>query len=112
MDKISEKGIETNKRFWSFIKLFMTTSNDINLIDGKNDEYEISNTFNKHYVNVVEKIGGNKTNKIGTTLGSFNDSNVSDKIIQSYQNHQSLFKIKNMFGSDLNIFDFPEIKSC
>ena len=24
MDKISEKGIETNKRFWNFIKPFMT----------------------------------------------------------------------------------------
>ena len=24
MDKVSEKGIETNKSFWNFIKLFMT----------------------------------------------------------------------------------------
>ena len=37
MDKISEKGIETNERFWRFIKLFITTkgitkSNDVTLI--------------------------------------------------------------------------------
>ena len=25
MDKVSEKGIETNKSFWNFIKPFMTT---------------------------------------------------------------------------------------
>ena len=24
MDKISEKGIQTNESFWNFIKLFMT----------------------------------------------------------------------------------------
>ena len=41
MDKISEKGIETNKSFWNFIKPFMTNkgmiaNEDITLIDGKN----------------------------------------------------------------------------
>ena len=53
MDKISEKGIETNKSSWNFIKAFMTNkgmiaSNDITLTEGENvitDEYEISQTF-------------------------------------------------------------------
>ena len=40
MGKISEKGIETNKSFWNFIKPFMANksmiaSNDITLIDLK-----------------------------------------------------------------------------
>ena len=56
MDQISEKSIETNNRFWNFIKPFMTNkgmiaNKDITLIDGKNvitDEYEISQIFNKH----------------------------------------------------------------
>ena len=110
MDKISEKGIETNKSFWNFIKPFMTNkgmiaNKDITLIDGKNvftDEYEISQIFNKHYINIVEKICGNKPNKIGTTLGYLNDSDVIDRIIKSYQNHPSVLKIKNKFGLDLN----------
>ena len=76
MDKVSEKGMETNKSFWNFIKPFMTNkgmvaSNDITLIEGKNvikNEYEISQTLNKHYINIVEKSGGNKPNKIGTML--------------------------------------------
>ena len=71
MDKISEKGIETNKSFWNFIKTFliskgMIASNDITLIDGKNiitDVYEISKSLNKHYINIVEKSCGNKPNK-------------------------------------------------
>ena len=78
MDKVSEKGMETNKSFWNFIKPFMANKgmvvrNEITLIEGKNviiDEYVISQTFNKHYINTVEKKCRNKPNKIGTTLGS------------------------------------------
>ena len=74
MDKVSEKGIETNK---NFIKPFMTNKgmvagNDINLIDGKNvitDEYELSQKFNKHHINTFQKGCGNKPDKRGTTLG-------------------------------------------
>ena len=77
MDKVSEKGIKTNKSFLNFIKPFMTNkgmvaSNDITLTEGKNvmtDEYEISQTFNKHYINIVEKSCGSKPSKIGTCYG-------------------------------------------
>ena len=89
MDKVSEKGIETNISSWNFIKPFLTnkgmvTRNDITLIEGKNvitDEHEISHTFSKHYINIVEKSCGNKPNKIGTTLVSLNDSDVIGRII-------------------------------
>ena len=119
MDKISEKGIETNKSFWNFIKPFMTNkgmiaNKDITLIDDKNvitDEHELSQIFNKHYIKIAEKSCGNKPNKIGTTLGSLNDSDVIDRIIKSYQNHPSVLKIKNKFGSDLSSFDFQQIKA-
>ena len=87
----------------------MVASNDIFLIERKNaitDEYEILQAFNKQYINIIEKSWGNKPNKIGTTLGSLNDSDVIDRIIRSYQNNPSVLKIKNKFGSDLNSFDF------
>ena len=122
MDKISEKDIEINKSFRKFIKPFMpnkamVASNDITLIDGKNvitDEYEISQTFNKHYINTinsVEKSCGNKPYKIGTTLGCLNDSDVIGRIIRLYQNYSMVLKIKNKFVSDLNSFDFQQIKA-
>ena len=119
MDKISEKGIETNKSFWNFIKPFMANkgmiaNKDITLIDDKNvitDEHELSQIFNKHYIKIAEKSCGNKPNKIGTILGSLNDSDVIDRIIKSYQNHPSVLKIKNKFGSDLSSFDFQQIKA-
>ena len=114
MDKISEKSIETNKSFWNFIKPFMKNKGmianiDITLIDGKNvitNEYEISQTFNKHYINIVTKSCGSKPIKISTTLGSLNDSDVIGRIIKSYPNHPSVLKIKNKFISDLNSSDF------
>ena len=90
----------------------MVASNNITLIEGKNaitDEYEISQTFNKHYINIVEKSCGNKPNKIGTTLGSLKNSDVIDRVIKSYQNHPSVLKIKNKFGSDSNSFDFQQL---
>ena len=119
MDKVSEKGIQTNKSFWNFVKLFMTNkgmiaSNYITLIKGKNvttDEDEISQKFNKHYINIVKKSCGNKSNKIGTTLGSLNDSDVIDRIIKSYQNHPSVLKSKSKFSSDITSFDFREIEA-
>ena len=40
-----------------------------------------------------------------------NDSDVIDRTIKSYQNHPSVLKIKNKFGSDLNSFDFQQIKA-
>ena len=92
----------------------MIASNDIILTDGKNvitNEYEISQTFNKHYINIVEKNCGNKPNKTGSTLGSLNDKDAINRIIKSYQNHPRVSKIKNKFGSDLNSFDFQQIKA-
>ena len=58
MDKLSEKGIQTNKSFWYFIKPFMTNkgmiaSNNITLIEGKNvitDEYI---RFHRHLINTI-----------------------------------------------------------
>ena len=93
IDEISEKGIETNKSFWNFLKPFMENksmiaSNGRTLIEGENvitDEYEISQTFNKHLINIAKKSCGNKPNKIGTILGCLNDSDVINRIIESYQ---------------------------
>ena len=92
----------------------MIASNDITLIEGKNvitNVYEISQTLNKHYNNIVEKSCGNKLKNIGTRLGCLNDSDVIGRIIKSYQNHPSVLKIKSKFGSGLNSFDFQQIKT-
>ena len=102
INKFSEKGIKTSKGFWKFIEPFMSNkcmiaNNDITLIDKASvitDEYQISKTFNKHYINIAGKSCGNKPNNIGTTLGTSNDSDARIyRIIESYQNHSPVFKI-------------------
>ena len=57
MDKISEKGMETNKRFLNFIKPFMTnegmiSSNDITLTDGKMSS-QMSMKLQRHLTNTA-----------------------------------------------------------
>ena len=93
----------------------MIDSHDITLIDGKNvitDEYNISKTFNQHRINIIEKSCGNKPNEISLTLGySLIYGDVIGRIIKSYQNHSSVLKIKNKCGSNLNSFDFQQIKA-
>ena len=64
---------------------------------------EISKTFNKHYINIVEKSYGNKPDKIGTPLRPLNDSDAIDKILKQYKNHSRFLKIRSKFGSDLTL---------
>lgn len=92
----------------------MIDNNDITLIDWRSvntDEYEISKSFNKLNINIVEKSCASKPNKTRTTLRPLNDSDVVDRVIESYQNHLGMLKTKNKFGSDLNRFDSQKIKA-
>ena len=60
---VTKKGLVTNKSFWNFIKPFLTnkschTQNDIILIDNGKvivEESDLVETFNNHYINIVEK---------------------------------------------------------
>ena len=76
---------------------------------------QISVRFHRHLTNTIltlpTKVAVKKPNKMGAILGSLNDSDVINRIIRSYQNHSSVLKIKNKFGSDLNSFDFEQIKA-
>ena len=72
LNKVSERGITTNKNFWTFIKPFLTNkgfleNNDITLIEENKvitSEEELAKTFNEHYVNIVEKSSGIKPKDI------------------------------------------------
>ena len=63
LKSITEKGINNNESFWNFIKPFLTNkgfigSNKITLAeDGfvTIDEKALATTFNKHYINIVER---------------------------------------------------------
>ena len=51
MDKISEKGIETNKSFWNFIKPFMTNKGMIVKMSS-----QMSMRFHRHSTNTISTL--------------------------------------------------------
>ena len=84
LNKFTDKGLETNKSFWKFIKPFLTnkstlTDCDITIVDRKkiiSDDFELAKTFNNHYINTVEINSGFKPLKI--TNQSKDDLSVID----------------------------------
>ena len=101
LNKFTDKGLETNKSFWKFIKPFLNkkgtlTDCDITIVDGKkiiSDDFELAKTFNNHYINTVEINSGFKPLKI--TNQSQDDLSVIDEIIHTYQDHPSVKQLKN-----------------
>ena len=65
----------------------------------------MSMRFHRHLTNTILTLSKKtaETNRIKQCL--------NDRIIKSYQNHPTVLKIKNKFGSDLNSFDFQQITS-
>ena len=105
LNKFTDKGLETNKSFWKFIKPFLTnkgtlTDCDITIVDEKNiisDDFELAKTFNNHYINTVEINSGFKPLKIKNQ--SKDDISVIDEIIRTYQDHPSVKQIKNVIAT-------------
>lgn len=72
---MSQRGIETSKGFWNFIKPFLTNkgiiaSSDITIVDRENvipNEYQLANKCSKYYRNIVEKSGGTKPLKLSVS---------------------------------------------
>ena len=65
----------------------------------------MSMRFHRHLTNTILTLSKKtaETNRIKQCL--------NDRIIKSYQNHPTVLKIKNKFGSDLNSFNFQQITS-
>ena len=122
MEKVFEKGIETNMGFWKFIKPFLTnegttSGNDIALNNDKNmirNEYEIANNFNEHYYNnIVKKSSGYKPINIESSFdlrGLKDEKLIVEKITQAWWTHPTIMEIKKKFSFDLKVFNFQQIK--
>ena len=71
-NKVANENIVTNSTFWKIIKPFITNKGhlenaEIMLIQGKNlitTEIELVKVFNKHFINIIEKSGGQKPRNI------------------------------------------------
>ena len=114
---ITDKGIMNNKKFWKVVKPFITnksglTNNDICIIDKNNiitKEEDLTNLFNEHYINIVEKSTGVKPISL-FEYKEVNDIEVLSSIITKYKNHPSIIEIiKNKNCGD-GKFSFCEIE--
>ena len=88
----------TNKGF------FQESAISIEYENGKieTDPLFLAESFNTHYINIVENSSGKKPTEIGDSSNRNKDRETVGEIIQNYKNHPIIVKISNMF---------PEFKS-
>ena len=116
--KITQNGIVTNKNFWKVIKPFLTNKgcidgNEISIVNGDeiiSDEKELVKTFNEHYINIVERSCGVKSQNLFQegTSAHLTDNEKIDIIEKHYESHPSIIEIKNNLkpSHELNISTF------
>ena len=96
----TKQGFSTSKQFWNLIKPFLTNkgslSNDcITIKDGDkfvNNEKDVVEMFNNHYINIVEKTSGIPPED---TSENYDDAESVKNIIENFKNHPSIIQIKN-----------------
>ena len=108
----------TNKNFWKVIKPFLTNKgcidgNEISIVNGDeiiSDEKELVKTFNEHYINIVERSCGVKSQNLFQegTSAHLTDTEKIDIIEKHYESHPSIIEIKNSLkpSHELNISTF------
>ena len=74
-------GLISNQDFWNLVKPFLSNKgglvgDDISLVHNNQivtDDYELTEIFNNHYINIVEKISGQKPCNIADTVETDDD---------------------------------------
>ena len=134
LKEISREGTTTSKAFWNTVKPFMTnkgiqTNDNITIEVEKDEKIEVKGLsekvklktndlikdetilvemFNKHYINIVEKTSGIAPKNLGNPLDQKTDDKTIREIIENYQNHPSIIKIKQSVKENNKVFNFPE----
>ena len=67
------------------------------------NENELVKVFNKHYINITEKSGGQKPTNVAKSHSPVNDKQAVELICNSYRNHLSILKIKSNMTTKGNI---------
>ena len=104
--KATEKGVVSNRDFWNLVKPFLSTKggllgNDVTLVkEGKviTDDYALTEIFNDHYVNIVEKTSGKKPSNLAEMVDCEGDGEIVRLIIDKYKDHPSVAAINQGRG--------------
>ena len=62
------------------------------------EEQDLVETFNKHYVNIVEKSSGTKPVNVAMRHNKCDNDTAINVIIEAYKNRPSVTKIKEIIG--------------
>ena len=98
------------------IKPFLTNkgnvSNDyISIKDGDrfiDDEKELVELFNTHYINIVEKVSGIPPEDSLNSLESKNDRKAIEIIFEKFKNHPSILEINKKSTENITKFELPK----
>ena len=70
------------------------------------EERDLAETFNDHYINIVEKSSGQKPCNFVSDTHSLEDDVVINEIVQHYSNHPSILKIRENFDNSQTVEQF------
>ena len=70
------------------------------------EESDLVETFNDHYINVVEKSSGQKLCNFVSDANSLEDDVVINEIVQHYSNQPGILKIKENFDNSQTVEQF------
>ena len=98
LKKATENGLVSNRAFWNLVKPFLSNkgglaSNDIALVKDNEivtDDQKLTEIFNDHYINIVEKSSGTKPCNIADTAAVNDDRQIVRLILEKYKNHPSV----------------------
>ena len=113
---VTKNGIVNNKNFWNIVKPFITNKSglantDISIVHNNiviTDDNQLTELFNHHYINIVEKSSGIKPTCLNEIDHKTNLDIISE-ILLKYKDHPSIIEIKNNKIND-EIFCFHEVE--
>ena len=107
---VTKRGVTTKKKLLDFHQAISNKgfleNNDITLIEENKvitGEGELAETFNKHYINIIEKSSGMKPKDISQHDKNQNIQKTIRDIVKSYQNNPNILQIKNICSSSFHL---------
>ena len=76
------------------------------------NDHELVKVFSEHYINIVEKSGGEKPTNITKEYSFDNDKQAVDIICKSYKNQPSILKTRSTITAKENSNDNTNLFSC
>ena len=116
--KATENGLITNKKFWTLIKPYVSDkcsniNDEIMLVDHEKlitNAKEITEVFNGHYINKVERSCGRKPHDCSVDFPLNDPHELIKHILHLYRDHPSIIAIKNEARSgEIQSFKFREV---